>query len=74
VSDVDLLRKRLAEAEVSLAAAKLHVMKQEILIEQLERDGLDTTQAQSLLESFRASHQAREADRAWILAKLSEQW
>lgn len=42
-------RVSIAQAEFDLAAVKIHIIKQELLIEQLELDGIDTSSQRLVL-------------------------
>jgi hypothetical protein len=68
----EILLRRLAEAEQSVAEGKVLIAQQQRLIVESERDGQDASEAMCLLEKFLMLQQSREENRAKILDDLYE--
>ena len=64
------LRKHLDDAHRHIAEGEAHIERQRELIRTLERDGHDTTQAQSLLEQFEYLLRFHREDRDRISREL----
>jgi uncharacterized protein YhaN len=70
--DHALLAKHLEEAERQVAQGKDHIAKQQAIIADLERDGHDTRQARTLLETLLESQALHEQHRGWLLRQIME--
>jgi hypothetical protein len=68
----EILLRRPAQAEQSVAEGKALIAQQQRLIVESERDGEDAAETIRVLEKFLMLHQAREQDRARILDELSD--
>jgi hypothetical protein len=68
----EILLRQLAQAERHVAEGKAFISKQQRLIVESERDGLDAAETLRLLETFLPLQQSREERRARILDELSE--
>jgi hypothetical protein len=70
--DHALLAKHLEDAERQVVLAKEHIARHEAVIADLERDGHDTTQARTLLETLLESQALHEQHRGWLLRQIME--
>src|SRR5215813_7989845 len=66
------LRKELEEAEQALLLSRVHVARQLAVIDKLERDNLDASEAQLLLENFIDSQLEIEAHVDGLGSKLND--
>jgi hypothetical protein len=69
----NLLREHLAAAKRHVRQGEAHLAKQEALISKLDRGGHDTTYAQAILATMRATQALHEQDRDRILAELAHE-
>jgi hypothetical protein len=69
-ADRTLVLKHLALAEHHVDQGKRHLARQEELIAELGREGLDTTQARKVLATLRETQALHEADVKRILGEL----
>jgi hypothetical protein len=68
--DPKTLHKHLAEAEAQVAQGLRHVADQRDVVEQLERDGHDSTTARDLLVTLLRSQQLHEEHRDRLKREL----
>jgi hypothetical protein len=66
----DMQLAHLQEAERHVATGERHIAEQERRIAELDRNGHDTSQARTLLETFRALQNEHVAHRDHILREL----
>ena len=64
--------RRLNESDTHIADTETRITKQEILLEQLRRDGHDTKEAERLLRTARESLEAMQQHRSAIVDVLSK--
>jgi hypothetical protein len=64
--------RHLAQAEHHAAEGKRHLARQEQLVAELDRDGLDTAGALNVLATLRETQTLHEQDVERLLAKLAE--
>ena len=65
-----MVEQHLAEAERHIAQGADHVIKQESLIAELDRDGHDTTEAKKVLATLRETQALHVEGRDRILKEL----
>jgi predicted DsbA family dithiol-disulfide isomerase len=68
--DKTMARQHLVQAERHVAQGERHIREQRARIERAERAGLDTTEAQALLQTFEATQALHVSDRDRIRAEL----
>jgi hypothetical protein len=69
--DIAMIRDHLALAEGHVRLGAMHIVKQQAIVSDLERDGLDTAMARELLTTFEQMQLAHVADRDRLAKELA---
>ena len=70
--DQNLWRRHLLQAERAVLDGERHIARQRAIVDELERDGHDSTPARSLLETFVALQNEHIAHRNRLVEELSQ--